>query len=123
MIAKIATSAVYVTDQDKAVRFWRELVGFEIRRDLPMGPEARWIEMAPPCAESCVVIYPKSMMEDWAERKPSMVFECEDIEQTHREMADRGVEFSQEPKEMPWGMFAIFLDPEGNWYGLREASK
>lgn len=123
MIKKIATSAVYVADQDKAVQFWREKAGFEIRRDLPMGPGAKWIEMAPPGAESCIVIYPKSMMEDWAERKPSMVFECEDIEQTHREMADRGVEFSQEPKEMPWGMFAIFLDPEGNWYGLREASK
>ncbi len=123
MIGKIATSAVYVTNQDKAIQFWGEQVGFEIRRDLPMGPGAKWIEMAPPGAESCIVIYPKSMMEDWAERKPSMVFECEDIEQTHREMAARGVEFSQEPKEMPWGMFAIFLDPEGNWYGLREASK
>lgn len=123
MIKKIATSAVYVADQDEAVQFWGEQVGFEIRRDLPMGPGARWVEMAPPGAESCVVIYPKSMMEDWAERKPSMVFECEDIEETHKEMAARGVEFSQEPKEMPWGMFAIFLDPEGNWYGLREASK
>lgn len=123
MIGKIATFAVYVTNQDKAVQFWGEQVGFEIRRDLPMGPEARWIEMAPPGAESRIVIYPKSMMEDWAERKPTMVFECDDIVKTHREMAARGVEFSQEPKEMPWGMFAIFLDPEGNWYGLREASK
>ena len=123
MIGKIATSTVYVTDQDKAIQFWGEQVGFEIRRDLPMGPDARWVEMAPPGAESCIVIYPKSMMEDWAERKPSMVFECENIEQTHREMAGRGVEFSQEPKQMPWGMFAIFLDPEGNWYGLRERSK
>ena len=123
MIGKIATSAIYVTDQEVAVQFWGEQVGFEICRDLPMGPEARWIEMAPPGAESRIVIYPKSMMDDWAERKPSMVFECEDIEQTHREMAGRGVEFSQEPKEMPWGMFAIFLDPEGNWYGLREKHK
>ena len=123
MIGKIATSAVYVADQDEAIQFWGEQVGFEKRRDLPMGPESRWIEMAPPGAESCIVIYPKSMMDDWAERKPSMVFECEDITQTHRDMAARGVEFSQEPKEMPWGMFAIFLDPEGNWYGLREASK
>ena len=123
MIGKIATSAIYVTDQDKAVHFWGEQVGFEIHRDLPMGPESRWIEMAPPGAESCIVIYPKNMMEDWAERKPSLVFECDDIEQTHREMTGRGVEFSQEPKEMPWGMFAIFLDPEGNWYGLRESHK
>jgi len=123
MIGKIATSAVYVADQEVAIQFWREQVGFEIRRNLPMGAEARWVEMAPPGAESCIVIYPKSMMEDWAERKPSLVFECENIERTHKEMAGRGVEFSQEPKEMPWGMFAIFLDSEGNWYGLRERRK
>ena len=120
MIEKVATSAVYVTDQDKAIRFWGAQVGFEIRRDLPMGPEARWVEMAPPGADSCIVIYPKSMMEDWAERKPSLVFECEDIAVTHESVAGRGVEFSQEPKEISWGKFAIFLDSEGNWYGLRE---
>ncbi len=63
------------------------------------------------------------MMEDWDERKPSLGFECEDITVTHESMAGRGVEFSQEPKEMPWGKFAIFLDPEGNWYSLRERVK
>ena len=79
--------------------------------------------MAPPGADSCIVIYAKSMMEDWDERKPSLGFECEDITVTHESMAGRGVEFSQEPKEMPWGKFAIFLDPEGNWYSLRERVK
>ena len=59
MVGKIATSAVYVMDQDKAIQFWGEQVGFEIRRDLPIGAEARWVEMAPPGAESCIVIYPK----------------------------------------------------------------
>ena len=90
MIEKIATSAVYVADQEEAIQFWKEQVGFEIRRDLFMGTEARWIEMAPPGADSCVVIYPKSMMEDWAERKPSLVFECEDIAKTYESMAGRG---------------------------------
>ena len=123
MIEKIATAAIYVTDQEVAIQFWGEQVRFEIRRDLSMGAEARWLEMAPPGADSCIVIYPKSMMEDWAERKPSLVFECDDIDGTHKSMAERGVEFSQEPKDMPWGKFAIFLDPEGNWYGLREKVK
>jgi lactoylglutathione lyase len=48
------------------------------------------------------------------------VFESEDIRKTFEEMRDRAVQFTQEPKEMPWGPFAIFLDPDGNWYGLRE---
>jgi lactoylglutathione lyase len=120
MIRKIATAAVYVEDQQRAVQFWTKQVGFEVRRERPMGPDARWIEVGPPGADSCLVIYPKSLMPDWTERKPSIVFESEDIRQTFEEMRDRGVQFTQEPKEMPWGPFAIFLDPDGNWYGLRE---
>ena len=123
MIRRIATAAIYVDDQEKAIRFWGERVGFEKRRDLPMGPKARWVEMALSGADSCVVIYPKSMMDDWAERKPSIVFECANIEETHKAMAGQGVEFTQEPKEMPWGQFAIFVDPEGNCYGLREETE
>jgi lactoylglutathione lyase len=60
------------------------------------------------------------MMQDWAERKPSIVFECENIQKTFEAMRDRGAKFTQEPKAMPWGPFAIFLDGEGNSYGLRE---
>ena len=120
MITKIATAAVYVDDQEKAIDFWVEQVGFRIQNEESMGPTAKWIEVGPEQAESCLVIYPKSMMEDWAERKPSIVFECQDIHQAYEEMASRGVQFTQEPKNMAWSWFAIFMDPDGNWYGLRQ---
>lgn len=117
---KIATAAVYVENQERALKFWTEQVGFVVHRRQPMGPAGDWIEVGPEGAESCLVIYPRAMMEDWAQRKPSIVFECDDITKRHAEMAARGVQFTQPPKEMPWGPFAIFLDTEGNWYGLRE---
>lgn len=120
MIGKIATAAVYVEDQQAALGFWTDQVGFEIRTRLSMGPSGDWLEVGPKGAESCLVVYPRSMMEDWAERKPSIVFECDDIQDTYEDMSSRGVAFTQEPKTMPWGMFAIFEDPEGNWYGLRQ---
>lgn len=123
MISRIATAAVYVDDQEKAVDFWRNLVGFEVRVEKEMGPKAKWIEVCPKGAESCLVIYPKSLMADWAERKPSIVFESENLRQTYEEMRSRGVNFQQEPQNLPWGPFAIFLDPEGNWFGLREKTK
>lgn len=91
-----------------------------LHRSKPMGPAASWLEVGPEGAESCLVLYPKSMMKDWAERKPSVVFECDDINKTYREMASPGVQFTQPPKPMPWGLFAVFLDPEGNWFGLHE---
>jgi lactoylglutathione lyase len=122
MIRKIATAAVYVDDQRKTVEFWTKQVGFKVHREKPMGPQASWIEVGPPEAESCLVIYPKSMIDDWAERKPSIVFECENMQETFEAMRDRGVKFTQEPKEMPWGPFAIFVDNDGNLHGLREAS-
>jgi predicted enzyme related to lactoylglutathione lyase len=119
MIEKIATASLYVADQAAAVAFWTDQVGFEIHRQRSMGPGSSWIEIGPPGAASCLVIYPKSMMEDWAERRPSIVFECADIRATFDAMRSRGVQFTQEPQDMPWGPFAIFLDPEGNWFGLR----
>jgi hypothetical protein len=70
MIRKIATAGVYVEDQQRAVQFWTKQVGFEVRRERPMGPDARWIEAGPPGADCCLVIYPKSLMPDWTERKP-----------------------------------------------------
>jgi lactoylglutathione lyase len=121
VIRKIATAAVYVEDQRTAVEFWTKRVGFAIHRTKAMGPQGSWIEVGPPDAESCLVIYPKSMMQDWAEHKPSIVFECEHIQKTFEDMRKRGVQFTQEPTAMPWGPFAIFLDGEGNRYGLREA--
>jgi lactoylglutathione lyase len=120
MIARIATAAVYVEDQEKAVDFWTNCVGFEVRVEKEMGPKAKWIELGPKGADSCLVIYPKSMMADWAERKPSIVFESENLTETFEEMRSRGVNFQQEPQDMPWGRFATFLDAEGNWFGLRE---
>jgi lactoylglutathione lyase len=119
MIRKIATAAVYVEDQQQALRFWTEQVGFTVHRERPMGPEARWIEVGPAGAESCLVLYPRAMMEDWAERKPSIVFECDDVGKSYEEMRGRGVEFTQPPQALPWGPFAVFIDPEGTWFGLR----
>jgi predicted enzyme related to lactoylglutathione lyase len=120
MIAKIATTAVYVDDQEQAVYFWIEQVGFRVHQEETMGPNAKWIEVGPAQAESCLVLYPKAMMKDWAERKPSIVFECQDIQQTYQDMTRRGVQFTQEPKDMAWSWFAMFVDPEGNGYGLRQ---
>ena len=90
---------------------------YEIHREEADG---NWVEVGPPAAQSCLVIYPKSLREDWQQRKPSIVFECDNIQKTFEEMRDRGVHFKEEPKPMQWSTFAIFVDTEGNLHGLRE---
>ena len=109
MITRVSSVGVQAGDLDQAVEFYVEKLGFEKRRDEPMGPDARWIELAPPGAETVVVPF-----------TPGLVFACDDIRATWRELIERGVEFTEEPTEQPWGMWAQFKDPDGNEHGLIE---
>lgn len=118
MITHIKTVAVYVEDQARALDFYTTKLGFEIRRTEPMRPQARWIELAPQGAETCVVVYPRSMMPRWEQLKPSIVFACDDITVTYQLLESRGVDFIEAPKEMAWGRFARFRDLDGNEFVL-----
>jgi lactoylglutathione lyase len=114
MITRACTVGVYVSDQDQALDFYTNALGFGKRRDEPMGPEARWIEVAPTCTQTVLVLYTPPGLEDRIGTFASIVFEYDDMEATHEEPRDHGVEFSEEPSEQPWGLWAQFKDPDGN---------
>jgi lactoylglutathione lyase len=118
VIDSIATVAVFVGDQDRALDFWTRQVGFDKRRDEPMDEHGRWIEVGPAGSDSALVICPRAMRPDWAERKPMVVFRCTDVELAHRTLSARGVTFDRPPQRTTWGTFASFLDTEGNQFGL-----
>ena len=120
MTVKIATVAVYVENQRESVRFWTEKVGLSVMRSHPVGLDLNWIELRHDGPGACLALFPRSMMPDWAERKPSLVFECEDVQKKFEELSALGVNFTQPPQQMPWGPFAIFSDNEGNLFGLRQ---
>lgn len=119
MIKQIATVAVYVEDQEKSLQFWTEKVGFEVMANHPMGPQAHWMEVAPPGAQSRLVLYPKKLMPNSEELKASIVFECEDIQGTYDRLAGNGVEFMEPPNQMAWGTYARFKDIDGNEFLLK----
>lgn len=118
VIRHIATVAVYVEDQDEALRFWTDQVGFTLTHEQAMG-ESRWLEVAPSGADSGLVIYPKAFMPHQEALKPSVVFGVDDIDATCERLVANGVKLEKEPEEFPWGKFASFLDTEGNEFGLR----
>ncbi|MBY6038226.1 VOC family protein [Fictibacillus nanhaiensis] len=119
MIKRIATVAVYVEDQQAAKTFWTEKVGFEVKAEFPMGPGSFWLEVGPKDAQTNLVIYPKAMMKDWAEKKPSIVFETDDIQGDYERMKEKGVSFLDEPQTMQWGTFVQFKDEDGNEFLLK----
>ena len=119
MINYIATVGVYVDDQDAAEKFWTEKVGFEVKKKEPMGPNANWLEIGPKDSQPNLVVYPKSMMKNWAELKPSIVFVCENFEETYSRLKNNGVELIDEPQKMQWGTFVKFNDIDGNEFLLK----
>ena len=119
MIQRSATVAVYVEDQGRSLEFWRDRLGFEVRERKSMRNAGAWLEVAPEVAGTRVVIYPKSLMPDWNDRMPSIVFECDDIHATYQSLKRKGVDFQDEPKTMSWGAYATFRDTDGNEFLLK----
>jgi lactoylglutathione lyase len=90
--------SIYVEDQQVSLKFWTDIMGFEVQSNHPMGPNTSWIELGPPSSlqareiQPCcsTVIYPRTMMPNWRELKPSIVFACDDFEKTYTKLKSKG---------------------------------
>jgi catechol 2,3-dioxygenase-like lactoylglutathione lyase family enzyme len=121
MLTAVRSVGIYVGDQDRAKEFFTRTLGFELVQDTPMGdgPEAaRWIEVAPPDRNVILVLFTPEVDQGRVGTFSNVLFECDDIQATHRQLAGRGVEFTEEPSRQFWGWWAVFKDPDGNSYGL-----
>jgi len=118
-ITAVRSTSVYVSDQERAVDFYTKTLGFSLKARSSLGPQGDWVEVAPPGGNTAIVLYPRSLMPDWPQRQSSIVLRCSDTVTTHQDLKQKGVKFTQEPTQMPWGyVFAQFEDPDGNWLGL-----
>ena len=121
MLTAVRSVGIYVGDQDRAKEFFTGTLGFELVQDTPMGEgpgAARWIEVAPPDRNVILVLFTPEGDEDRVGTFSNVLFECDDIQTTHTQLAARGVEFTEEPSRQFWGWWAVFKDPDGNTYGL-----
>jgi catechol 2,3-dioxygenase-like lactoylglutathione lyase family enzyme len=118
MIKAIKFVSVYVSDQDAALAFYTQKLGFTVVTDQPMGPDARWIELRIPGAETGVVIAKPFRPENLVGAFMNMAFVADDVQKTYKELSARGVTFRQPPRTEQWGTSAIFQDPDGNSFVL-----
>ena len=134
MIKSIGTVTMYVRDQDEALRFYTEKLGFEKRADQVGPPGFRWLTVAPPGAETQFVLLrpdqtglPSELVQRAEEGIgfcPHFVVEADDIQATYQELTGRGVEFTERPTQQPWGMMmAQFKDLYGNVIVLVQADE
>lgn len=134
MIKRIGTVTMYVRDQDDALKFYTEKLGFEKRTDAEGPPGFRWLTVAPPGAETQFVLLRPDQTDlppELAKRaeadigfSPHFVVESDDIQAIYQELSSRGVEFTQPPTRQPWGMMmAQFKDLYGNVIVLVQANE
>ena len=117
MIKAVKFVSVPTRDQDRALAFYVEKLGFRVVTDQPFG-EQRWIELRVPGAETGVVLFTPQGHEERIGGFMNMAFVADDVRKTYEELSARGVEFVQPPKTEHWGTSAIFKDPDGNTFVL-----
>lgn len=127
MTQKIATLALVVADYDDAIEFYRDKLGFSLVADTPLGPDKRWVMVAPPGGNGARLLLAKA---DGAEQLASvgnqaggrvMLFlETDDFAGDFARMSEKGVTFLEAPRHEPYGSVAVFADLYGNKWDLIE---
>jgi catechol 2,3-dioxygenase-like lactoylglutathione lyase family enzyme len=132
MITKLSHVSIFVTNQDEALKFYTEKLGFQVHTDVSMDNGFRWLTVTTKDQPDLEIIL--------MEPKPGMMFdettskqvrelvekgalgggalETDDCQATYEELKGRGVEFLSPPAERPYGLEAVFKDNSGNWFSL-----
>jgi catechol 2,3-dioxygenase-like lactoylglutathione lyase family enzyme len=116
MIKGVKFVSIPVADQDRALAFYTEKLGFRILTDQPFDDKQRWIELSIPGAETAVVLFTPQGHESHIGGFSHATFYCDDAQRTYDELSARGVEFAGPPQKQPWGTFLKFKDPDGNQF-------
>ena len=115
MFKHLKFTSIPVENQDRALRFYTETLGFTLKSDQAYGDD-RWIEIYLPDAETYFLLWKDPEQIARSQGKPSLALITGDVQQTYQELSSRGVIFSQPPTKQAWGdgMYALFTDSEGN---------
>ena len=114
MIKRIKFLGIPVRDQERALRFYTEKLGFRILTDQEFNEKQRWIELSIPGAETGLSLFTPDGHEDRIGTFLNTSWEVDNIDKTYEELLARGVEFAGPPQKQPWGTFVILKDSEGN---------
>ena len=135
MTEGVGVAGIYVRDQDEALDFYVEKLGFKVHTDAKNG-DYRWLTVQHPDQPSVQLglFKPQAPMVDETTAQtlneavakgamPPLVLLVDDCRAAYEEMHKRGVEFTQEPTERFGNVDASFRDPSGNGWKMLEASK
>jgi catechol 2,3-dioxygenase-like lactoylglutathione lyase family enzyme len=138
MLKQLANVQVWVHDQDEALAFYTEKLGLELREDVtvPEMGNFRWLSVGVPGQDDVAIVLmavpgPPVFEEETRAQIHALLakgasgglfFVTDDVHGTYEELKGRGVEFTQEPTEQPYGIDAGLRDPSGNQFRMMQRS-
>jgi catechol 2,3-dioxygenase-like lactoylglutathione lyase family enzyme len=119
--------ALLVPSYEEGLAFYRDVLGFSLIEDTVLGPEKRWVLVAPPGSSETRLLLARadgevqrSAIGAQTGGRVFLFLHTDDFRRDHRRLAAAGVEFLEEPREETYGTVAVFRDPFGNRWDLIE---
>jgi uncharacterized glyoxalase superfamily protein PhnB len=135
---KIANAQLWVHDQEEALAFYTKKLGMEVRMDvtLPELGDFRWLTVSPPGQEDFAIVLMaipgQPVMDDATAGQVrelmgkgfagTVFLTTDDCRRSYAELKQRGVEFTEEPEERPYGIDCGLRDPSGNHLRLTQVT-
>ncbi|USK61998.1 VOC family protein [Peribacillus asahii] len=124
MFSKVGQIMLYVDNQDEAVKFWTEKLGFTVIAEENNNQGLRWIEIAPKKgAETSLILHNKDFVSKMSPGlnldTPSLMFFTENLEQLHSDLLNKQITVG-EIVIMPSGKVFNFADNEENYFAVME---
>jgi len=133
---KLATAQLWVHDQDQALEFYTRKLGMEVRQDVTLAEMGnfRWLTVGPAGQPDVSIVLmpipgPPVMDPDTAEQVKDLMSKgfagtvfltTDDVRTEYEQLKSRGVEFTEDPEERPYGIDSGFRDPSGNSFRLTQ---
>jgi catechol 2,3-dioxygenase-like lactoylglutathione lyase family enzyme len=127
MAQRIAAVAVVVPDYDEAIAFYRDVLGFELVEDTPLGDGKRWVVVRPAGAAGTALLLARADSEaqrgrigDQTGGRVFLFLHTDDFAADHGRLLAAGVRFLEPPRTEAYGTVAVFEDAFGNRWDLIE---
>jgi catechol 2,3-dioxygenase-like lactoylglutathione lyase family enzyme len=133
---KLSTYQLWVHDQNEALAFYTDKLGFEVRSDVTLEElgNFRWLTVGPPAQPDIAIVLmaipgPPVMDAETEEQVRTLMAKgfagtvfltTDDVNASYQELEGRGVEFTEQPEERPYGIDSAFRDPSGNHIRLTQ---
>lgn len=125
MAQRIGFVAVVVRDYDEALAYFTKVLGFELVEDTSLGPQKRWILVAPPGSQDTCLLLARAANPEQASRignqtggRVFLFLHTDDFWRDFHALKGRGVNFQEAPREESYGTVAVFEDIYGNRWDL-----